>query len=53
MPAFRVVTTPTFDRSIKRLARKNPNIAEMFDELIGILSQDAVNAFLVDTRSGS
>ncbi len=44
MPAaFRVFTTRAFDRSIKRLAKKNPDIPEIFEELLSILSTDPLN----------
>lgn len=41
--AFRVLTTRAFDRSIRRLARKNPDIPTVFEELVSILSTDPQN----------
>jgi mRNA-degrading endonuclease RelE of RelBE toxin-antitoxin system len=41
--AFRVFTTRAFDRSIKRLAKKNPDIPEIFEALLGVLSSDPLN----------
>jgi hypothetical protein len=35
--AFRIFTTAAFDRSIKRLAKKNPDIPDLFEDLIRIL----------------
>jgi len=44
MPAsYRVLTTPAFDRSIKRLAKKHRDIPERFEELITVLQHDPLN----------
>ena len=44
MPAaFRILTTRAFDRSMKRLAKKNPDIPDIFKELVSVLSADPLN----------
>jgi mRNA-degrading endonuclease RelE of RelBE toxin-antitoxin system len=40
---FRVFTTAAFDRSIKRLAKKNPDIPDMFEGLVTTLAADPQN----------
>ncbi len=40
---FRVFSTHAFDRSIKRLARKNPDIQNIFDGCVSILETDPHN----------
>ena len=42
--AFRIFTTAAFDRSMKRLAKKNPDISDMFEALLAILAADPQNA---------
>jgi mRNA-degrading endonuclease YafQ of YafQ-DinJ toxin-antitoxin module len=45
MPAtFRILSTVAFDRSLKRLAKKHPDIPDMFDELLAVLGTDPLNA---------
>jgi mRNA-degrading endonuclease RelE of RelBE toxin-antitoxin system len=41
--AYSVVTTAHFDRLLKRLAPKHPELVERFEETISILSQDPYN----------
>lgn len=44
MPStFRVLSTAAFERSIKRLARKNPEIPKIFESLFPILEVDPQN----------
>lgn len=44
MPAaFRVFTTAAFDRSMKQLAKKNPDVSGVFERLITILATDPRN----------
>jgi mRNA-degrading endonuclease RelE of RelBE toxin-antitoxin system len=42
-PLYSVVTTAHFDRLLKKLAPKHPDLAERFEEAIGILSLDPFN----------
>jgi mRNA-degrading endonuclease RelE of RelBE toxin-antitoxin system len=42
-PAYSVVTTGHFDRMMKKLAPKHPELVERFEEAIGILSLDPYN----------
>ena len=42
-PAYSVVTTAHFDRLLKKLAPKHPDLVERFEEAIGILSLDPFN----------
>jgi mRNA-degrading endonuclease RelE of RelBE toxin-antitoxin system len=42
-PAFSVVTTAHFDRLLKKLAPKHPDLVERFEETISILSADPQN----------
>ncbi len=42
-PAYSVVTTAHFDRLLKKLAPKHPDLVERFEEAIGILSLDPHN----------
>ena len=41
--AYSVVTTEHFDRLLKKLAPKHPELVERFEEAIGILSLDPCN----------
>jgi mRNA-degrading endonuclease RelE of RelBE toxin-antitoxin system len=41
--AFSVLTTAHFDRMLKKLAPKHPELAERFEESIAILSRDPYN----------
>jgi mRNA-degrading endonuclease RelE of RelBE toxin-antitoxin system len=41
--AYFVVTTAHFDRLLKKLAPKHPDLVERFEEAIGILSLDPFN----------
>jgi mRNA-degrading endonuclease RelE of RelBE toxin-antitoxin system len=41
--AYSVVTTPHFDRLLKKLAPKHVELIERFDEAIAILSSDPLN----------
>lgn len=44
MPStFRVLSTAAFGRSIKRLAKKNTEIPEIFESLLSILQTDPQN----------
>jgi mRNA-degrading endonuclease RelE of RelBE toxin-antitoxin system len=43
MVVFRVFTTAAFDRSMKRLAKKNLAMPDMFNDLVEILAADAQN----------
>ncbi len=44
MPAaFRVFTTAAFDRSMKQLVKKNPDVSDMLESLITILATDPQN----------
>jgi mRNA-degrading endonuclease RelE of RelBE toxin-antitoxin system len=44
MPAaFRVLSTAAFDRSLKRLAKKHPDLPDVFDELLAVLEADPLN----------
>jgi mRNA-degrading endonuclease RelE of RelBE toxin-antitoxin system len=44
MPAaFRVLSTAAFDRALKRLAKKHPDIPDIFEELLAILESDPLN----------
>jgi mRNA-degrading endonuclease RelE of RelBE toxin-antitoxin system len=42
-PAYSVVTTAHFDRLLKKMASKHPDLAERFEEAIAILSLDPFN----------
>ena len=42
-PVYSVVTTAHFDRLLKKLAPKHPDLVERFEEAIGILSLDPHN----------
>ena len=42
-PAFTVLTTSHFDRLLKKLAPKHPELVERFEEAIAILSLDPYN----------
>lgn len=42
-PVYSVVTTAHFDRLLKKLAPKHPDLVERFEEAIGILSLDPYN----------
>jgi mRNA-degrading endonuclease RelE of RelBE toxin-antitoxin system len=42
-PAYSVVTTAHFDRLLKKLAPKHPELMERFEEAIAILSLDPHN----------
>jgi mRNA-degrading endonuclease YafQ of YafQ-DinJ toxin-antitoxin module len=44
MPAaFRVLSTAAFDRSLKRLAKKHPDLPDVFAELLAVLEADPLN----------
>jgi mRNA-degrading endonuclease RelE of RelBE toxin-antitoxin system len=43
VPAYSVVATAHFDRLLKKLAPKHPELLERFEEAIGILSLDPYN----------
>jgi mRNA-degrading endonuclease RelE of RelBE toxin-antitoxin system len=43
LPAYSVLTTGHFDRLLKKLAPKHPDLVERFEEAIGILSLDPYN----------
>jgi hypothetical protein len=38
--AFRVVTTPSFEREFRKLSRGNAKLLDAFQDLIGVLSED-------------
>jgi mRNA-degrading endonuclease RelE of RelBE toxin-antitoxin system len=38
--AFRVVTTPSFEKEFRKLARGNAKLLDAFQDLIGVLSED-------------
>jgi len=40
---FRVLTSPHFDRLLKRLARQHPELPEVFASVMGILTTDPHN----------
>jgi mRNA-degrading endonuclease RelE of RelBE toxin-antitoxin system len=40
-PAYSVLTTAHFDRLLKKLASKHPDLVERFEEAIAILSLDS------------
>jgi mRNA-degrading endonuclease RelE of RelBE toxin-antitoxin system len=42
-PAYSVVTTAHFDRLLKKLVPKHPELVERFEQAIGILSLDPYN----------
>jgi hypothetical protein len=42
-PFYSVVTTAHFDRLLKKLAPKHPDLVERFEEAVGILSLDPYN----------
>ena len=42
-PAYSVVTTSHFDRLLKKLVPKHPDLVERFEEAIAILSADPYN----------
>jgi mRNA-degrading endonuclease RelE of RelBE toxin-antitoxin system len=42
-PAFSVLTTAHFDRLLKKLAPKHPELVERFEEAIAIVSVDPYN----------
>jgi mRNA-degrading endonuclease RelE of RelBE toxin-antitoxin system len=42
-PAFSVLTTAHFDRLLKKLAPKQPDLAARFEDAIAILSRDPHN----------
>lgn len=42
-PAYHVATTAHFDRLMKKLAPKHPELVERFEEAIAILSSDPHN----------
>lgn len=41
--AFRVLTTPAFERDFRKLSNAEPKLLRAFEELIGILQQDPHN----------
>ena len=41
--AFRVFSTAAFERSVRRLAKKNPGIPGMLERLLKILETDPLN----------
>ena len=41
--AFRVVTTPAFERAFRKMARGNTALTKALDELVGILTKDPHN----------
>ena len=43
VPPFSVLTTAHFDRLLKKLAPRHPDLVERLDEAIAILSQDPHN----------
>ena len=40
---FRLVATPPFERSLKRLARKNLQITSMVEQMLVVLQEDPLN----------
>ncbi|MFH0802143.1 MAG: type II toxin-antitoxin system RelE/ParE family toxin [bacterium] len=42
-PLFQTLTTPGFEREIKRLARKDPGALERIEDLVTILKNDPYN----------
>jgi len=42
-PQYRVATTAHFERLLKKLAAKHPDLAERFEEAIAVLSADPYN----------
>jgi hypothetical protein len=42
-PAYRVLSTPAFERSARRLIRKSPRVEDVIEALAGILQKDPVN----------
>jgi len=44
MPSvFRVFSTAAFERSVKRLAKKNPRIPDVLEQLLRVLETDPLN----------
>jgi hypothetical protein len=43
VPAYSVLTTTHFDRLMKKLAAKHPELAERFEQAVAILSTDPFN----------
>jgi mRNA-degrading endonuclease RelE of RelBE toxin-antitoxin system len=41
--AYRLLSTPPFQRSLRRLTRKSPNLASVVNEMITILEDDPLN----------
>ena len=41
--AYRVLTTPSFEREFKKLAGKNPGIKKHLEQTVGILESDPLN----------
>jgi mRNA-degrading endonuclease YafQ of YafQ-DinJ toxin-antitoxin module len=41
--SFRVLTTPSFDRDFRKIAKSNPTLESVLHELAAILGQDPYN----------
>jgi mRNA-degrading endonuclease RelE of RelBE toxin-antitoxin system len=41
--AFRVLTTPTFEREFRRTSRGDPTLVQALEELLGVLREDPHN----------
>jgi mRNA-degrading endonuclease RelE of RelBE toxin-antitoxin system len=41
--AYRLLSTPPFQRSVRRLTRNNPNIVGVVNDMIDILENDPLN----------
>jgi mRNA-degrading endonuclease RelE of RelBE toxin-antitoxin system len=42
--AYRVLSTPPFERSVRRLTRKNRHVADAIGDMIAVLEVDPLNA---------
>ncbi len=40
---FRVLTTPTFERDVRKMSKGNPALAKALEELLAILAEDPHN----------
>ena len=43
MPLFHVQTTSHFERDVRKLSRRNPQIVDLVDDLVYILKEDPAN----------
>ena len=40
---YRVITTPTFEREVKKLLKRNPRVAEQIEQVLEFLRTDPYN----------